>query len=223
MLFSFSFFMFFYNIFIGILSCMLRIIKSIIIGTIFLPRLDISPLPRRFQMLDPGFANYCGFIHTECSHTNPVMIMFLRILMENTEKHRQTEVKMKKTVDIEANGLSIQARTRARTNWYLLYTLHNNPTIRVYRKSYLDYVKQVQERFAKQYKMNKSSIGNLVKHVNKSLVNDETVSVDDVSVLTKAEAGFGLTNVDHWKVLFAVNKFLKKVQNDDSENSPENA
>lgn len=54
MFFSFTFFMFFYNIFIGFLSCLLRIIKSIVFGAIFLPRLDNSALPRRVQMFDPG-------------------------------------------------------------------------------------------------------------------------------------------------------------------------
>ena len=53
-LYTFTFFMFFYNIFMGIVSCLLRIIKSLIIGTLFLSRLDNSALPRRFQLFDPG-------------------------------------------------------------------------------------------------------------------------------------------------------------------------
>jgi len=57
-LFTFSYFMFFYNIFIGFLSCILRILKSIAIGAIFMSRLDNSALPRRFQMMDPGNIAY---------------------------------------------------------------------------------------------------------------------------------------------------------------------
>ena len=53
-LFVMSFFLFFYNIFIGLFSCLFRIIKSIVIGALFLSRLDNSALPRRFQMMDPG-------------------------------------------------------------------------------------------------------------------------------------------------------------------------
>ena len=33
-----------------------------------------------------GFAAYCGFIHLEASHTNPVLIMFLRLLIFEKQK-----------------------------------------------------------------------------------------------------------------------------------------
>lgn len=56
--FIFTYFMFFYNIFIGIFSCLMRIIKSIILGALFLPRLDHSTLPRKFQQMDPGNFTY---------------------------------------------------------------------------------------------------------------------------------------------------------------------
>ena len=48
------YFMFFYNIFLGLVSCLLRIIKAMALGTLFLPRLDHSTLPRKFQWFDPG-------------------------------------------------------------------------------------------------------------------------------------------------------------------------
>uniref|UniRef100_K1RYL2 Receptor for retinol uptake STRA6 n=1 Tax=Magallana gigas TaxID=29159 RepID=K1RYL2_MAGGI len=78
--FIFTYFMFFYNIFIGIFSCLMRIIKAIILGALFLPRLDHSTLPKKFQRMDPGFDAYCGFMHVESIHTNPVAMVFISIL-----------------------------------------------------------------------------------------------------------------------------------------------
>ena len=66
-LFTFTFFMFFYNIFMGIVSCLLRIIKSMIIGTMFLCRLDNSALPRRFQMFDPGKKCFTSALWQPCT------------------------------------------------------------------------------------------------------------------------------------------------------------
>ena len=48
------YFLFFYNIFLGFISCLLRIIKAIVIGTIFMSRIDHSTLPLKFQDKDPG-------------------------------------------------------------------------------------------------------------------------------------------------------------------------
>ncbi|GFS05350.1 stimulated by retinoic acid gene 6 protein homolog [Elysia marginata] len=52
--FIFAYFMFFYNIFLGLVSCLMRILKAIAIGSFFLARLDSSTLPRKFEYLDPG-------------------------------------------------------------------------------------------------------------------------------------------------------------------------
>ena len=52
--FVFTYFMLFYNMFIGIGSVLLRIGKSMVLGTLILSRLDYSILPRKFEFLDPG-------------------------------------------------------------------------------------------------------------------------------------------------------------------------
>lgn len=52
--FNFTYFMFFYNIFLGLASCLLRILKAMFVGIVFLSRLDNSTLPRRFEFIDPG-------------------------------------------------------------------------------------------------------------------------------------------------------------------------
>ncbi|XP_045199274.2 receptor for retinol uptake stra6-like [Mercenaria mercenaria] len=220
-LFSFTFFMFFYNIFVGFLSCLLRIIKSIVIGAIFLPRLDNSALPRRFQMFDPGFANYCGFIHVECAHTHPVLVMFLRILLIFNEEN-----KSKKSVDenhtaVDINGKekiplkSKPVNPRARARWFLIYTLQSNPSLRVYRKSYIQYMKMWQERLARHYKIDKSTMGNLVGAMNNAFVNDGKADIDDISV----EVSNGGVNAAqaNWNALFGMSKLLQQIQRDMAE------
>ena len=46
--------MLFYNMFLGVASILLRIGKSMVVGTLMLSRLDYSVLPRKFEVLDPG-------------------------------------------------------------------------------------------------------------------------------------------------------------------------
>lgn len=53
--------MFFFNIFMGLASCLMRILKAIAIGIIFLARLDNSTLPRSFEFFDPGITVFFMF------------------------------------------------------------------------------------------------------------------------------------------------------------------
>lgn len=221
-LFSFTFFMFFYNIFIGFLSCLLRIIKSIVIGAIFLPRLDNSALPRRFQMFDPGFANYCGFIHVECAHTHPVLIMFLRILLIGNKKRISEKVADAYNTTIDMNGKDVQLKKltpvnhRARTRWFLMYTLTSNPSLRVQRKSYMQYMKILQERLARSYSIDKNTMGNLVKSMNTAFVNNGTADVDDVNVDVNGDVGINAAQ-SNWNALFGMSKLLLQIQKDMAE------
>jgi len=51
-----SYLLFFFNIFLGLISCLLRIIKGVIVGVVFLERVQKSILPRSFEKMDPGNA-----------------------------------------------------------------------------------------------------------------------------------------------------------------------
>ncbi|KAI8772398.1 stimulated by retinoic acid gene 6 protein isoform X2 [Biomphalaria glabrata] len=75
-----TYFMFFYNIFLGIVSCFMRIIKSVAVGILLLARLDSSPMPRKFERFDPGFSAYIGYIHMEMAQTHPVVLVFIQLL-----------------------------------------------------------------------------------------------------------------------------------------------
>ncbi|KAH3816023.1 stimulated by retinoic acid gene 6 protein-like [Dreissena polymorpha] len=171
-LFSFSFFMFFYNIFIGFFSCLLRIIKSVVIGAIFLPRLDNSALPSRFQMMDPGFSAYVGFINVESSHTHPVVVLFLRILLAARKK--QTER------GFFAKPERTRTFIRARMRWHTAYSILNNLTLRVSRKHYLKRVKEMQERLAELYHLDNAAAGALANEINRTGVDMK--DVEDVMI-----------------------------------------
>nr|XP_006814603.1 PREDICTED: stimulated by retinoic acid gene 6 protein homolog [Saccoglossus kowalevskii] len=49
-----SYFFFFFNVILGLISCLIRAIKGMIFGTLFLSRIDKSTLMREYEMLDRG-------------------------------------------------------------------------------------------------------------------------------------------------------------------------
>lgn len=149
--FVFVYFMYFYNMYIGIASCVLRILKALIIGLLFLSRLDKCNLPERYKILDPGYKSYIGFMCVERCHTNPVMITFVKLL-SLTFASSQTKLPSPDTRRMTLKYLvsnifdyqefeggryeqSIGNRSSiARRRWFLFYTLINNPTLCPLRK-----------------------------------------------------------------------------------------
>lgn len=209
MLFIGSFFLFFYNIFIGLVSCLLRILKSVLVGALFLSRLDNSALPRRFQMFDPGFAAYVGFIHIEAVHSHPVMLVFLRFLMldlqikDRAGRNKDTRI----TIDSKEKYTENKARpknTQARNKWHLMYTLYSNPQIRTYRKQYIRYIKDLQERLARKYNLSTNAMGSLMSNMQAMQVSVTEIDakLDDVT------QGEGLSQVN-WDALMGMNRFRK--------------
>ncbi|KAK7499238.1 hypothetical protein BaRGS_00009498 [Batillaria attramentaria] len=158
--FIFTYFMFFYNIFLGLVSCLIRILKAMVLGIVFLCRLDNSTLPRRFEFLDPGFKAYVGYMQMEYAHTHPVVVVFTRIMYLglHNKQHRRVNTRQasgtkgmengrfQADVKIEMAGPEDEARKRrsmaARFNWYVIYTLLHNPDIRVMRKGYMQMLRQ---------------------------------------------------------------------------------
>ncbi|XP_059158546.1 receptor for retinol uptake stra6-like [Physella acuta] len=150
--FIFTYFMFFYNIFLGLVSCLMRIIKAAMVGTLFLARLDNSTLPRKFEFLDPGFAAYQGYIHMEAAHTHPVVNVFIRLLISlsksrATQKEKYSLINMPDVDDVKKLELKANQRpvnVAARFNWHVTYTLLHNPTVRLYRNGFMQALKIAQ-------------------------------------------------------------------------------
>ncbi|UJR17722.1 hypothetical protein I4U23_004620 [Adineta vaga] len=112
----FLYFNFFLDAFLGLISSIMRVIKSAIGGMIYMSRLDYSPMGRKLETFDAGFNAYCAFIHIECAHRHPVLLYFTSILLR---EHLYKE----ETIHW----------TKARHRWYLAVFLLRNPTL-IYRR-----------------------------------------------------------------------------------------
>ncbi|CAH3146280.1 unnamed protein product [Porites lobata] len=76
-----SYFFFFYNVLVGLFSCLLRIFKGTVLGVLFLGRIDRTVLMQGFQTWDPAFVAYLGFINVLVAHSHPVVLMFCQLLI----------------------------------------------------------------------------------------------------------------------------------------------
>ena len=76
---------------------------------------------------------------------------------------------------------------RARTRWFLFYTLYNNPGLRIQRKGHIEYMKVMKERLFKHYNLNKTSLGKLVKGINKSMAPVNLGHMNPVANLRQPE------------------------------------
>ncbi|XP_059173021.1 stimulated by retinoic acid gene 6 protein-like isoform X2 [Physella acuta] len=142
-----SYFLFFCNIFIGIGSFALRIFRSLLVITMVLGRMETNAFPRIFEFFDPGFRAYLGYLHLEASHTNPVLLVFIRLLKALSHSRKAQEKSTRLPDSPEAPHLSThltsekrhrdQVLSGARVNWLVAYTLLQNPTLRIYRRGFI--------------------------------------------------------------------------------------
>ncbi|KAK7091032.1 hypothetical protein V1264_010750 [Littorina saxatilis] len=135
--FVFTYFLFFLNMFIGIVSVLVRMLKSMLFGTLILPRLDYSILPRKFEAFDPGYRAYLGYLQMEYAHTHPVLLVFTRLLLLHSPSKPRANIG-DGFVDLEtAVGGSRRGPPRssiARRKWHVAYTLLRNPDLLYLRK-----------------------------------------------------------------------------------------
>ena len=129
--FVFTYFNFFFDCFLGIISCLFRLTKAWIATLIYLSRLDYSPLGRPLEKLDPAFIAYASFIHMECLHTHPVLIYFSAIVQEQIQRRQQYARKSKHDMYLYVHHQRIAFR------WSLAMTLVRNQRLISMRKSRL--------------------------------------------------------------------------------------
>ena len=156
-----DFFFFFINVFIGLYSFVVRLGANIFYGLLFLCRLDKNMLSRGYEMQDPGFRTYVGFLLLDYYYSNPTAITFAEMLVEDLrdEQRREREqfphlgepgtdddqgetaLLLLAADELGASALDV-ARYRAqrirsarvRSRWGLYVTLVNNPRLRDLRK-----------------------------------------------------------------------------------------
>lgn len=143
-----SYFLFFFNILVGLISGFLRIIFGIVLGVVFLARIDRSTLMQGFQRFDRVFVAYLGFINLLVAQSHPVMLLFCQLLINRDKVHQpnsespagaQSE---NRDCSKETGVASVYTRERrlprmsqkAFNRWHLTMTLLRNPCLIKYRK-----------------------------------------------------------------------------------------
>ncbi|KAM4750132.1 STRA6-like [Anableps anableps] len=129
----FNYFFFFYNVVMGISTCIVRLLFSIVTGTWLVSRIDRTIMQRGYEHLDAGYSTWIGMIFADHYHNNPVMVCFCQLLVSSaTEKHNATTYSSFHNTQ-SASPLNNQARRR----WALFYTLLKNPPLILRRKRHL--------------------------------------------------------------------------------------
>ncbi|XP_026568444.1 stimulated by retinoic acid gene 6 protein-like [Pseudonaja textilis] len=129
---NFSYFLFFHSVVVGLTSCLMRLFRSIIIGVWLVGRIDRPVMPKGYEQCDAGYTVWIGMLFLDHYHTNPILVCFCQILCD--------KVKQKKlsgdSYSSVCKPLVIVPRVsrKARTRWFLLYTLLNNPSVQKIRK-----------------------------------------------------------------------------------------
>ncbi|XP_078583764.1 stimulated by retinoic acid gene 6 protein-like [Branchiostoma floridae x Branchiostoma japonicum] len=133
---NFSYFLFFFNILLGFYSCLLRIVKGILLGLVFLARVDLSSLMQGYQHWDFGYMSYVSFLHVEHAHCHPVLVTFCRLLLQGNSARRRhcTPAEEEQLLaddqltEMEQGAVPTPVH-RARLRWWKVYTLLRNPQL----------------------------------------------------------------------------------------------
>ncbi|KAM7093150.1 stimulated by retinoic acid gene 6 protein-like isoform 3-T6 [Molossus nigricans] len=136
---NFSYFLFFYNVLLGLGACLSRLLISCTLGTWLVARIDRTIMQNGYEGADMGFRAWVGMLFVDHYHTNPVLVSFCHILMTG---HR--ERKLPQAIKHGYLNQSAGPRTsaRSRTRWLLLQTLINNPSLVTLRKPKADHGSQ---------------------------------------------------------------------------------
>uniref|UniRef100_A0A8D0GWE6 Stimulated by retinoic acid gene 6 protein-like n=1 Tax=Sphenodon punctatus TaxID=8508 RepID=A0A8D0GWE6_SPHPU len=122
---NFSYFLFFYNVVLGLGACLVRLFCSVILGAWLIARIDRTIMQKGYEVADLGFSTWVGMIFMDHYHTNPTLVCFCHILL-TTERQQKRSNKY--------YCFKPRVSNRARTRWLLLYTLLNNSGLAALRK-----------------------------------------------------------------------------------------
>ncbi|XP_052232289.1 stimulated by retinoic acid gene 6 protein-like isoform X2 [Dreissena polymorpha] len=130
-----TYFTFFFYIVLGLFGCLLTIIKGMILGIMYLSRLDKCGLVNGFETWDKGYMNYVSFLHFEECHRHPVWLVFCDILIDCMPQNRnQARLNTYGTVDDVSTDVTYSsswtALVRPRRRWLKAYTMVRNPSVR---------------------------------------------------------------------------------------------
>uniref|UniRef100_H3B6J1 STRA6-like n=1 Tax=Latimeria chalumnae TaxID=7897 RepID=H3B6J1_LATCH len=129
---NFNYFFFFYNVILGLGTCLFRLICSFVVGSWLVSRIDRTIMQKGYEAVDMGFTTWVGMIFVDHYHSNPVLVSFCySLLSRNIESSRYRAFRNFWCDFFLADS---RVSTKARTRWLLLYTLLNNPRLIILRK-----------------------------------------------------------------------------------------
>ncbi|CAC5380464.1 STRA6 [Mytilus coruscus] len=126
-----SFFMFFFHVIIGFVSCVSRIMIGLVIGMVSLARIDRCMLPMGFEKYDKGYSTYVGMLMVEVHHRNPVASVFCNELLVGNKEKGCANVLLT-PINAKRGNVETKSQKHRRNyrKWAKLYTLINNPSVR---------------------------------------------------------------------------------------------
>uniref|UniRef100_A0AAY4CZS9 STRA6-like n=1 Tax=Denticeps clupeoides TaxID=299321 RepID=A0AAY4CZS9_9TELE len=124
---NFNYFLFFYNVIMGLSNCIMRLILSCLVGTWLVSRLDRTIMQRGYESMDPGYSTWIGMIFADHYHSNPIMICFCQLLLSQTLEKQRIRATYSQFNNIMPVG-------RVKWRWLLFYTLLRNPGLVSLRK-----------------------------------------------------------------------------------------
>ncbi|XP_070791520.1 stimulated by retinoic acid gene 6 protein-like [Pituophis catenifer annectens] len=129
---NFSYFLFFHSVVVGLTSCLMRLFRSIILGAWLVGRIDRPVMPKGFEQYDAGYTVWIGMLFLDHYHTNPILVCFCQILCDKLKE--KTLFADSYSAVCKPLDLVPRVSSKARTRWFLLYTLLNNPSVQKIRK-----------------------------------------------------------------------------------------
>lgn len=129
---NFNYFLFFYNVLLGLGACLSRLLISCILGSWLIARIDRTIMQSGYERADMGFRAWIGMLYVDHYHTNPVLVSFCHLLITGHRERRLQQAIQYGHLS-QSSGPRISARSR--TRWLLLQTLSNNPRLVMLRKS----------------------------------------------------------------------------------------
>eukprot|EP00111_Clytia_hemisphaerica_P020070 TCONS_00059165-protein len=131
---------FFYNLIVGVVSCIKRSITGLLISLLVLGRIDQTPFAF-LKHYDTGYCAYHGFLRLQGVYKNPVMRCFLQMLNESIDKDnllKTIEDGFPRMHHSGVDGFNTNmfpqhtqpiTSKKVRNRWFLAYTLLRNPTL----------------------------------------------------------------------------------------------
>ncbi|XP_029467916.1 stimulated by retinoic acid gene 6 protein-like [Rhinatrema bivittatum] len=128
---NFSYFLFFYNVILGVGACLYRFFCSCILGIWLIARIDRTILQRGYEAYDMGYKTWIGMLYVDHYHNNPVLVTFCHMLLNGRGEQM---LQGSPSYHIFTSSAAPRVSNKARTRWQLLYTLLRNPGLITLRK-----------------------------------------------------------------------------------------